>query len=119
VKNQNGKYGGYSPTQWLTGRTHNFLDKDDMNPVSEEGLPGLEAHLNQRAKIAAVFDQAEANTILEQAVRARERHVVEPAVGQIVYFFRKGKGSKPIRCRGPARVAIVEKRVLHREERRP
>ena len=27
IKNQNGKYGGYSPSQWLTGRTHNFLDK--------------------------------------------------------------------------------------------
>ena len=55
VKNQNGRYGGYSPSQWLTGRTHNFLDKDDMNPVSEEDLPGLEGHLNMRAKVAGAF----------------------------------------------------------------
>jgi hypothetical protein len=85
-----------------------------MNPVSEEEVPGLEQHLKMRATAAAAFYQAEAKTILYQALRARERHVVEPAVRQIAYFCRKGKGSKPIGYRGPARVVLVEKGTAQR-----
>ena len=43
------------------------------------------------------------------ALRAKERNIVEPATGQIVYFYRRGKGAKPIGYRGPARVVLVVK----------
>ena len=55
------------------------------------------------------FHKADAHNVLTRAARAKERNVVEPYVGQIVYFYRRGKGARPIGYRGPARVVLVEK----------
>ena len=117
-KKQNGKYGGYSPTQWLTGRTHNFLDKDDMNPVSEEDLPGLGAHLNQRAKIAAAFYQAEAKPSLSRRFVQENDTLSNLPLGRLSTSIAKVKDRSRSDTEALPELRWLRK-VLHREERRP
>ena len=51
--------------------------------------------------------------MLRLAVLARSRTIRDPQLGQSVYYFRRGKGSKGGQYLGPARVLAVE--PPHRE----
>ena len=80
--------------------------------MDETGLDVLEQHLTRRNKVAELFHKADAHATLCHAGRARNRKVLDPKVGMLVYYFRRAKGTKhqPInQCyRGPARIIAVE-----------
>ena len=62
----------------------------------------------QGTKAAQAFHYADARSLLRLAANARSRQLLHPEPGQIVYYFRRGKGNKCPTYRGPARVLAVE-----------
>ena len=112
IKNDFGRYGGSSPSQWMTGRRHPVLDSDELPPVGNDDLDALEEHLARRNRVAAHFHATDARATITLAERARNRIVSQPTPGMLVYYFRRSKGTKyqPIHVgyRGPARVLALE-----------
>ena len=68
----------------------------------------FEQHVMRRTAAAKAFHEAEAKTMLRLALLARSRTIRNPHLGQAVYYFRRGKGSKRAGYLGPARVIAVE-----------
>jgi hypothetical protein len=112
IKNDFGRYGGSSPSQWMTGRRHPVLDNDEPPPTGDQDLEALEEHLSRRNHVAGLFHAADARATIKLAERARHRVVSQPQPGMLVYYFRRSKGTKyqPIHAgyRGPARVLALE-----------
>merc|ERR1712051_41688 len=47
-KNAFGRYGGSSPSQWMTGRRSPTMGIDDPAPMDSDDFDGLQAHLTRR-----------------------------------------------------------------------
>ena len=62
----------------------------------------------RKVTAANAFHEAEAKSILRLAIQARNRTLHNPELGQLVYYFRRGKNNNDIGYRGPARVIAVE-----------
>ena len=96
----------------MTGRRHPVLDAEELPPIGNDDLDALEEHLARRNRVAAHFHAADAQATITLAERARNRIVVQPTPGMLVYYFRRSKGTKyqPIHVgyRGPARVLALE-----------
>ena len=70
------------------------MDTDGPAPMGSDDLTGLQAHLTRRSHIADLFHQADAKATLDLAERVRNRVVVTPQVGMMVYYFRRDKGTR-------------------------
>ena len=99
-------------SQWMTGRPHPMFDTDEIPPMEEDEVTLLEEHLTRRAHVASLFHKADAKATVTLAARARNRRVISPEVGMLVYYYRRQKGTRyqaPVAgYRGPARVIAVE-----------
>ena len=75
-------------------------------------LNGLELHLSRRNHVAEQFFKADAQATIGLASKARNRIVIQPQVGMMVYYYRRPKGTRHQRVhvgyRGPARVIAVD-----------
>jgi hypothetical protein len=83
IKNDFGRYGGSSPSQWMTGRRHPVLDSEELPPTGEQDLEALEEHLSRRNRVAGHFHAADAKATLIMAGRARNRVVAQPQPGML------------------------------------
>ena len=96
----------------MNGRRHPILDVDEPPPVDGTDLEGLEAHLVRRNHIAELFYKADAKATITIAERARNRIVIQPQIGMLVYYYRRSKEARyqPTHqgYRGPARVIAIE-----------
>ena len=93
-KNSFGRYGGSSPSQWMTGRRHPLFDGEDVPPIGGDDTDALTDHLERRNQVAKLFYAADAKATLKLAENARNRIVREPAPGMLVYYYRRGKKDK-------------------------
>ena len=88
------------------------MDTEDIPPMDGDDLNDLELHLSRRNYVAEQFFQADARATIRLAAKARNRIVVQPQVGVLVYYYRRSKGTRYQRVhvgyRGPARVIAVE-----------
>lgn len=108
---------GYSPNQWAFGQNHSrissFLQQYENLPLQsarEEWT--FEENLQNEQKAQRLFLQVDARRRLQRALHARIRPLREFAVGDLVYYFRKGprEGSRyGGNWFGPARVLAHEK----------
>ena len=91
AKNRNGTYNGTSPCQWLLGKSrHPLIDASEASPMITKGS-AFEEHLARKTIAAQQFHAADAKNMLHMASRARSRVISEVLVGQLVYYFRRGK----------------------------
>ena len=107
AKNFHGVHNGYSPANWMLGRQHPLLRTDSV-PPNLTGHSDYELHLARKTKAAQSFHYADARSLLRIAAQARSRTLMHPEPGQIVYYLRRGKGTKRPTYRGPARVLACE-----------
>jgi len=110
AKNSYGYYHGYSPAQWQLSRQHPLTKTTEVPPLNEDDSPFVR-HLQRRHQAASAFLEAEAKTILRLASHARSRELKTISPGDVVYYFRVGKGAGAKAkgsYRGPARVLAVE-----------
>ena len=107
-KNVNGSYGGTAPIQWFHGsHKHPLIDSEEVPPSLQRGTE-FEQHVLRRTAAAQAFHEAEAKSMLRLALHARTRTIRNPQVGQMVYYFRRGRGTKKAGYLGPARVIAIE-----------
>jgi hypothetical protein len=110
AKNFQGRYGGFSPSQWLQPRLHPLLQAEAVPPNLTEESPFF-VHVRRRSEAAAAFHYAEARSLLRLALHARSRRLSEVKPGDIVYYYRRGKAAGARQrgsYKGPARVLAVE-----------
>ena len=70
----------------MTGRRHPIMDSEDVPPTDGDDINDLELHLNRRSHVAQHFFKADAQATIRLASRARNRIVVQPEVGVMVYY---------------------------------
>ena len=92
AKNRNGSYNGTSPSQRFLGRTRNpLIDTSEASPMLTKGS-ACEEHLARRTVAAQQFHAADAKNILHMVAKARSRVTSKVQDGQLVYYYRRGKG---------------------------
>ena len=75
----------------VLGRTRNpLIDTSEASPMLTRGS-AFEEHLARRTVVAQQFHAADAKNILHMAAKARSRTLSEVQVGQLVYYYRRGK----------------------------
>ena len=118
AKNECHAIRGYSPNQWSFGcghdRLESFLQNEHQLPLQCERLSNLtfEEQLQRRNAAKIIFLKSDARRRVQRAVLFRRRKEQVFQTGQLVYFFRRGRGHGT-RCEsrwyGPAQVVCVEK----------
>ena len=97
-----------APIQWFHGiQKHPLIDLEEVPPSLQRGSD-FEEHIMGRSAAGKAFHEAEAKTLLRLATHARSRTLRNPQLGQSVYYFRRGKGSKKPGYLGPAKVIAIE-----------
>ena len=107
AKNFCASHGGFSPANWMLGRQHPLLRSGSVPPSLVENSD-FEMHIARKTKAAQAFHYADARSLLRLAANARSRTLLHPEPGTIVYYLRRGKGTKRPYYRGPARVLACE-----------
>lgn len=108
---------GYSPNQWAFGQNHSrissFLQQYQNLPLqSARGDWTFEENVQNESKAQRLFLEVDAKRRLNKAMNNRCRPLREFAVGDLVYYFRKGVGQGSRyggSWYGPARVLSHEK----------
>ena len=114
VKNNRVHHGGFSPAQWVLGRllveVDSILGEDtsDQLGIHQEVLDG-ESAFSQQMQIRAAAKQAYSYLDSSQRVRAAMLRKSTPmrgpvVAGDLVCFWKKGRGKGRGRWYGPARV---------------
>ena len=117
TKNEMHSVRGFSPNQWSfgqgKGRVESFLQNGDILPTqSVRDIPVFEENIKRRNNARLVFLKEDARKRLDRAALYRSRKNQEFEPGQLVYFFRRGRGHGSRYESfwfGPARVVCVEK----------
>ena len=118
AKNSLHQLHGYTPNQWALGQEKDsvgsWLQHGNCFPVQSLRKENLtfEENLNRIQKAKETFLQADARRRLLRAARGQSRKSENFEIGQLVYFYRKGRNatSKQIAgWYGPGRVVGIEK----------
>ena len=125
AKNECHAVRGYSPNQWAFGqnpqRLESFLQSDDQLTIQSSRMHDLEFEelLQRRNKARMIFMERDARRRVQRASLYRSRRDQEFSIGQLVYFFRRGRGhGKRYESRwfGPGKVVCVEKQGISSED---
>ena len=104
---------GYSPNQWAFGesrdRLESYLQTSDRLAVQSERVNNetFEAQSHRRNEAKVIFQRSDARRRVQRALLYRSRKEQSFEIGQLVYFFRRGRGHGSryeSRCFGPAQV---------------
>ena len=120
AKNEMHAIKGYSPNQWAFGqnsdRLYSSLQTHEHLPVSQSQDPTFLESIRTMARARELFIQCDSYRRLLRASELKSRRMQEYKMGDLVYYYRKGKrhGQK-IRGQwyGPARVLFLEKTTEH------
>lgn len=125
AKNECHAVRGYSPNQWAFGqnmqRLESFFQSDDQLTIQSSRMHDLEFEelLQRRKKAKMIFMKKDARRRVQRASLYRSRRDQEFSIGQLVYFFRRGRGhGKRYESRwfGPGKVVCVEKQGIASED---
>ena len=116
-KNELHSVHGFTPNQWSfgqgKGRLESYLQNGEIAPLhSARERPDFEEQLQRKAKARSLFLQLDARRRVQRALLYRQRQAFQFECGQLVYFFRRGRGHGnryESRWYGPAKVVCVEK----------
>lgn len=123
AKNSMSRHEGYTPELWVLGKMRSlpgnnkdlyldssgFLGLDELSP---EGARFQET-MSKREAARVAFSRAEHSSALRKALHARsrpDRVICQP--GEIVMFWKAGKGAEPGSWHGPTKVLMVEGKNL-------
>lgn len=118
AKNEMHIHKGYSPNQWAFGqqkdRIESYLQHGDALSVQSGRNHDMtfEETLQHRNEARIVFLRNDARKRIQRALNARARKAQTFVTGELVYFFRRGRGHGnryESYWFGPARVVCVEK----------
>ena len=116
-KNEMHNVQGYSPNQWVFGqdktRVQSFLQNGDNMATSSlrDRNESFESSLEKAHLARQTFLKADSRRRILRAARGRARKSQSFEVGQLVYFYRKGRNTSRHEAgwHGPARVLAIEK----------
>ena len=118
AKNELHIHKGFSPNQWSFGqhkdRIESYLQNGDVLTIQSgrEHDVHFEETLQRRNEARVVFLRNDARKRIQRALNARARKTQTFETGQLVYFFRRGRGHGnryESYWFGPAKVVCVEK----------
>ena len=114
AKNEMHQIRGYSPNQWAfgqaKGRTESVLQQGENHVLqSRRDSEVFEEQLQVVLQARQTFLKADARRRLARAALARSRKVTNFETGNLVYYWRRGRGIPEGLWHGPARVVCVEK----------
>ena len=117
AKNELHNVRGYSPNQWCFGqnsdRVQSFLQHGNHLPTnSMREQESFESTLKRAEAARKLFLQADSRQRIHRAARGRARKSETFEIGQLVFFYRKGRNNTTRHepgWHGPARVVAVEK----------
>lgn len=127
AKNSLHQIRGYSPNQWALGQNHgrisSFLQQNqNLLLLSAREEQTFEDQVQAESAAQRLFLQIDARRRISRAMNAKCRAAREFALGDLVYFFRKGpkQGSRyGGSWHGPARVLAHEKTSGNEEHMAP
>ena len=114
AKNEMHQVRGYSPNQWAfgqaKGRVESVLQQGENQVLQSRRESGVfEEQLQVALQARQTFLKADARRRLARAVLARSRRTEVFETGNLVYYWRRGRGVPEGLWHGPARVVCVEK----------
>ena len=118
AKNEMHNIKGYSPNQWCFGqkkeRVQSFLQNGNHLPTVSlrNQSESFEAAIRRADLAHQTFLKADSRRRILRAARGRARKAETFEVGQLVYFYRKGRNNTSKHeagWHGPARVLAIEK----------
>ena len=120
AKNELHAIKGYSPNQWAFGqnpkRVWSFLNCYEHLPSMSSEEPTFHENIRRMAMAREVFIRCDSERRLKRVALLKSRKQQVFQSGDLVYYYRKGKGyGAKVRGRwhGPARVLFVEKTTEH------
>ena len=119
AKNSMSHHEGFTPELWVLGKmralpgtnTDLYLDSAGFMGLNAESLEGARFHATMARREAArmAFVHAEHSTALRRALNARSRpDRMRCKPGELLMFWKSGKGVEPGAWHGPAKVLMVE-----------
>ena len=118
AKNEMHSLKGYSPNQWVFGqhknRIQSYLQHGNHLPTSSvrNNSETFEEALQRSNAARQTFLKADSRRRVLRAARGHARKTQEFEMGQLVYFYRKGRNNTSKHeagWHGPARVVAIEK----------
>lgn len=116
AKNEMHAVRGYSPNQWAFGqnsdRIFSTLNCYEHLPNMSQENPSFHENIKKMSRAREVFIRCDSERKLARAATLKSRRQQEFETGMLVYYYRKGRGSRAkIRGQwhGPARVLFQEK----------
>ena len=118
AKNEMHSLKGYSPNQWVFGQNKNriqsYLQHGNHLPTSSvrNNSETFEEALQRSNAARQTFLKADSRRRVLRAARGHARKTQEFEMGQLVYFYRKGRNNTSKHeagWHGPARVVAIEK----------
>ena len=116
AKNEMHQVSGYSPNQWCFGqerdRMQSFLQHGNHLPAqSFRENETFEASLQRAEAARRTFLKADSRRRVLRAARGQARRSESFEIGQLVYYYRKGRNATRTEpgWHGPARVVAIEK----------
>ena len=123
AKNSMSRHAGYSPELWVLGKMKPLPGNNISAPVDSASFAGLDetstegekfhAQLARRETARLAFVRADHSASLRKALHARSRpDRTSFSIGDLVMYWREGKGVDEGRWRGPAKVLMIESQNL-------
>ena len=115
AKNELHQIRGYTPNQWAFGQAKGRLEsllQNGSNPAVQAGLDrkdDFSSQLKVTLKARETFLQADSRRRLSRAGMRNTRRTEVYEIGNLVYYWRKGRGTTEGTWFGPGRVVCVEK----------
>ena len=118
AKNELHTFRGFAPNQWAFGqncdRVGSFLQNGEHPVVQQQRSKqvSFEDHMKRKNEARMIFLREDAKLRIQRAAHANIRRAQEFETGQLVYFFRRGRGHGnryESYWFGPAKVVCVEK----------
>ena len=123
AKNSMSRHEGYTPEMWVLGKmksipgsnTNTFLDSASFAGLEELSTQGqkFQEQMARREAARLAFVKADHCANLRRALHARSRPNRQTCnVGDLVMYWKEGKGAEKGNWHGPARVLMLEGRNL-------
>jgi hypothetical protein len=123
AKNAMSRHEGFTPELWVLGKMKPILGSLSSGSLDSAGYAGLEAQstegsrfhemLARREAARVAFIKADHSATLRRALHARSRpDRLRFQIGDLVMFWREGKGTESGSWHGPAKVLMIEDRNL-------
>ena len=123
AKNSLSRHEGFTPEMWVLGKmkplpgcnTNAFMDSASFAGLEDQSTEGsrFQAMLAKRETARLAFIKADHSAAVRKAIHARSRpDRVEFQVGDMIMYWKAGKGVNEGAWHGPAKILMIEGRNL-------